>query len=126
GIPLLPSKTLIGKLEIDLTFYAIHNISADPDVVATPSQVNATRSLHRGALCGDVRRWRKSSIYEPLRQTRVQTPGYRIFVSAVTDECPHFEGRLVARHVWPNHAELQWTKDRPIGWEGRNLARGGD
>ena len=107
----------MADLEIDLTFYAIHNISADPDVVATPSQVNATRSLHRGALCGDVRRWRKSSTNEPLRQTSIQTPGHRIFVSAVTDERPHFEGGLVARLMWPNHAELQWMKGRPIGLE---------
>ena len=110
-------RTLIDRLEIDLTFYATYDISADPDVVATPSQVNATCSLHRGALCGDVRRWRKSSTNEPLRQTSIQTPGDRIFVSPVTDERPHFEGGLVGRPMWPNHAELQWMKGRPIGLE---------
>jgi len=116
---------VIGRSEIDLTFYAIYDISTDPDVVATLSQVNATRSLHRGALCGDVRRWRKSGTNEPLRQTSIQTPGDRIFVSPVTDECPHFEVGLVARWVGPNHADFQWMKDRPIGLERQNLARGG-
>ena len=121
----LPFGTLIGGLEIDLTFYAIYDISADPDFVATLSQVNATRSLHRGALCGDVRRWRKSGTNEPLCQTCVQTSGDRIFVCPATDKRPHFEGSLVARPMWPNHAELQWMKDRPIGLERQNLARGG-
>ena len=105
--------TLIGGLEIDLTFYAIYDISADPDFVATLSQVNATRSLHRGALCGDVRRWRKSGTNEPLCQTSIQTSGDRIFVCPATDERPYFEGRLVARLMWPNHAELQWMKEPP-------------
>jgi hypothetical protein len=110
-------RTLIGRLEIDLTFYAIYDISADPDFVATPSQVNATRSLHRGALCGDVRRWRKSGTNKPLCQTSIQTSGDRIFVSPATDERPHFECSLVARPMWPNHAELQWMKGDPIGLE---------
>jgi len=69
--------------------------------------MNATRSLHRGALCGDVRRWRKSGTNEPLRQTSIQTPGDRIFVGPVTDEGPHFEVGRVARWMGANHAELQ-------------------
>ena len=113
----LPFGTLIGGLEIDLTFYAIYDISTDPDFVATSSQVNATRALHRGALCGDVRRWRKSGTNEPLCQTGIQTSGDRILVSSATDKRPHFEGSLVARSMWPHHAELQWMKSRPIGLE---------
>ncbi len=91
-------------LEIDFADNDVHDVAADPDFFAVLAQMDAAGALEDGALGRDIGRRGESCPDEPLREARVEAAGDRVFVSAVADERPHLEGRVVVDAMPANHA----------------------
>ena len=111
-------------LEIDLAANHVHDVAADPDLFAVLAQMDAAGSLERSALGRDIGRLGESRADEPLREARIQAAGDRVLVSAAADERPHLEGRVVARFMRTDHAQLERIERGPVGLERKDLARG--
>src|SRR5580704_788353 len=69
-------------LQVDRARDASRDIAANPDRIALLRHMNPAGAAKHRALGGDIARRRDAGAYQPLRETRIEAAGHRIFSSA--------------------------------------------